>query len=119
MKIGLSIKIDVTKIDKSRLFKGDKGTYLDLTTFIELDEQDKYGNNGFIAQSQTKEERDAGADRPTILGNVKVFFKGESEQQRKQGYQQGIAQAKQAVGNHAGEIQFGDLGSFDDSSIPF
>jgi len=32
-KIGINISIDVTKIDKSRLFKGKKGTYMDLTTF--------------------------------------------------------------------------------------
>lgn len=54
MKLGISIKIDVTKIDKSRLFKSEKGTYLDLTTMIDLDELDQYGNNGFIAQSVSK-----------------------------------------------------------------
>jgi hypothetical protein len=44
-----------------------------LTTFINLDEQDKYGNNGFISQSISKEEKDAGVKTP-ILGNVKVFY---------------------------------------------
>jgi len=73
-KVGISISIDVTKIDKSRLFTGKKGVYMDLTTFIDLDEKDQYDNNGFISQSQTKEERDAGADRTPILGNCKVFF---------------------------------------------
>ena len=74
MKVGVSISIDVTKIDKSKLFAGKKGTYLDLTTFIDLDNKDQYDNNGFIAQSQTKEERDSGAEKPPILGNVKVFY---------------------------------------------
>ena len=73
MKVGLSIKLDVTKIDKERLFEGAKGTYLDLTTFIDTAEQDQYENNGFISQSLTKEERDAGQKTP-ILGNVKVFY---------------------------------------------
>ena len=73
MKLGISIKLDVTKIDKSRLFKGEKGTYLDLTTFIDTDELDQYGNNGFIAQSVSKEERGDGVKTP-ILGNAKVFF---------------------------------------------
>jgi len=73
MKIGLSVKIDVTKIDKRRLFKGEKGTYLDLTTFIDLNELDQYGNNGFISQSVSKEEREAKVQTP-ILGNVKVFY---------------------------------------------
>ena len=73
MKVGLSVRIDVTKIDKSRLYKGAKGTYLDLTTFVDTEQQDQYENNGFISQSQTKEERDAGQKTP-ILGNVKVFY---------------------------------------------
>ena len=73
MKVGLSVRIDVTKIDKSRLYKGTKGTYLDLTTFVDTDQQDQYENNGFISQSVTKEERDAKVQTP-ILGNVKVIY---------------------------------------------
>ena len=73
MKVGLSVRIDVTKIDKARLYKGAKGTYLDLTTFVDTDQQDQYENNGFISQSTTKEEREAQVQTP-ILGNVKVFF---------------------------------------------
>jgi len=73
MKIGLSVRIDVTKIDKARLYAGAKGTYLDLTTFVDTDQQDQYENNGFISQSVDKEERDQGVKTP-ILGNVKVFF---------------------------------------------
>ena len=74
MKVGVTISLDVTKIDKSRLYKGVKGTYLDLTTFVDTETKDQYENNGFISQSQTKEEREGGAERPPILGNVKVFF---------------------------------------------
>lgn len=73
MKVGISVRIDVTKIDKSRLYKGAKGTYLDLTTFVDTAVADQYENNGFISQSLTKEERDAGQKTP-ILGNVKVFY---------------------------------------------
>lgn len=73
MKVGLNIKLDVTKIDKARLYKGAKGTYLDLTTFVDTANQDKYENNGFVSQSLTKDERDAGEKTP-ILGNVKVFY---------------------------------------------
>jgi len=74
VKIGVSLKIDVTKIDKDRLFKGEKGTYLNATVFIDVDEKDQYGNNGFIAQSVSKEEREAGV-RGNILGDVRVFTK--------------------------------------------
>lgn len=72
-KIALSVKIDVTKIDKARLFKGEKGTYLDLTTFVDLDNKGTHGDNGFISQSVSKEEKDAGVQTP-ILGNCKVFW---------------------------------------------
>lgn len=75
--VGISLRIDVTKIDKDRLYKGQKGQYLDLTTFVNLDEKDQYDNNGFVSQSVSKEERDAGVKTP-ILGNVKVFFPASS-----------------------------------------
>ena len=92
MKVGISVKLDVTKIDKARLFKGEKGTYLDLTTFVDLDQKDEYDNNGFVTQSPTKEERDSKTQLP-ILGNVKVFYKdqGSQPQQQPATQQPGIA----------------------------
>ena len=72
MQLGVSLKIDVTKIDKERLFRGQKGTYLDLTVFIDVDKEDQYGNNGMITQSVSKEDRDAGV-KGAILGNIKVI----------------------------------------------
>jgi hypothetical protein len=89
MKVGLSVRIDVTKIDKERLYKGEKGTYLDLTTFVDTTSQDQYENNGFISQSVDKEEREKGVQTP-ILGNVKVFYTDWAEQPS-------TPQAKQAV----------------------
>jgi len=84
MKIGVRIKLDVTKIEKPRLFKGKKGgVYLDATTFIDLEEQDQYGQNGFISQDVTKDERDQGVKGP-IIGNVKVFYRADDEQPRQQ-----------------------------------
>lgn len=73
-KVGVSLKVDVTKIDKARLFKGEKGTYLDATVFIDLDELDQYGNSGMITQDVTKEEREKKVQGP-ILGNAKVFWR--------------------------------------------
>lgn len=78
MRLGLSVKLDVSKIQKERLFKGEKGVYLDLTSFIDLDNPDEYGQHGFIAQSVTKEEREAGVQTP-ILGNVKVFYREDGQ----------------------------------------
>ena len=80
MKIGVSLKIDVTKIDKARLYKGDKGAYLNATVFIDTDNADQYGNSGMITQDVSKEEREQKV-QGAILGNVKVFWKGESQQQ--------------------------------------
>lgn len=68
----IQIKIDVTKIDKSKLYKGQKGTYLDAVILVR-EETDQYGNNGMIVQSVSKEEREAGV-RGAILGNCKVEF---------------------------------------------
>lgn len=72
-KVGVSIKIDVTKIDKSLLYKGAKGAYLDATVFID-DTPDKYGNNGMVTQDVSKEAKSSGEKGP-ILGNVKVFWR--------------------------------------------
>ena len=77
-KIGVSGKIDVTKIDKSKMFKGAKGTYLDFNVFIS-EELDEYGNNGMITQQVSKEDRQAGV-KGVILGNCKIFWRGESNQ---------------------------------------
>ena len=79
--VGVTLKINVAKIDKSKLYKGTEGTYLDVTAFVDTDNQDKFGNNGMITQSVSKEEREAGT-RGVILGNSKVFFQGESKQNK-------------------------------------
>lgn len=73
----LSLKIDVTKIDKSRLFKGAKGTYLDLTVALN-DELDQYGNDVSAWQGQTKEEVQA-KEQKTYLGNGKVFWSNDAK----------------------------------------
>ena len=92
-KLGISIKIDVTKILKERLFKGEKGTYLDLTTFIDTDQPDQYGNHGFISQSVNKQEKAAGVQTP-ILGNSKIFYSDVNNSQ--QAIQNQIQQPQQA-----------------------
>lgn len=79
MKIGVSVSLDLKKLDLNRCpvvtkKDGTEARYLNMTTFIDTDQQDQYENNGFIAQSQSKEEREAGKERLPILGNVKVFY---------------------------------------------
>ena len=79
-KVGISLKIDVSKIDKSHMFKGEKGTYLDATVFVDLDNADQYGNHGMITQSWKDQVKGEGA----ILGNAKIFWRDQGQQQPNQ-----------------------------------
>ena len=92
-KIGVSLKIDVSKIDKNRLFSGQKGTYLDATVFIDVDQLDQYGNSGMITQDVSKEEKQQGV-KGNILGNCKVFWNDAGQQQAPQ-QNQGWGQPQQ------------------------
>lgn len=78
-RVGVSLSIDVTKIQKERLSTGDKGgKWLNATVFVDVDDVDKFGNSGMITQDVTKEEREQGK-QGYILGNCKVFWKKEEE----------------------------------------
>lgn len=73
MATNISVKLDVSKIDKSKLFKGEKGIYLD-ATIIMRDEADQYGNIGMIVQNTNEQERKQGV-KGAILGNVRYIEK--------------------------------------------
>lgn len=68
----ITTKIDVTKIDKAALYKGAKGTYLDITLLDNKDGRDQYGNDGFVVQDIGKDRRAAGEKGP-IIGNWKTI----------------------------------------------
>jgi len=80
-KIGVSLKINVSMIEKARLFAGQKGHYLDATVFIDTDQLDQFGNSGMITQDVSKPEKDQGVKGP-ILGNCKVFWKDQAAPQQ-------------------------------------
>ena len=65
----LRLSLDVSKIDKSKLYKGKKGVYLNAAVLLK-DEPDQYGNDGMIVQDVSKEEREQGI-KGSILGNGK------------------------------------------------
>lgn len=121
-KIGVSLKIDVSKIDKTRLFKGQKGVYLDATVFIDTNELDQYGNSGMITQNVTKEEKDQGV-KGAILGNCKVFWNDAGQQPQQQAYQQQpqYQQAQPMQQPQAPQQTQPQAGGFDDfdDDIPF
>ena len=68
MEKKITLKIDVTKIDKARLYEGKKGVYLDCLLMPNRDGESKYGDDGFIIQSISAEARAAG-ERGPIVGN--------------------------------------------------
>lgn len=83
MRIGINFSIDVTRLEKSRFYKGKKGTYAKLTCFVDTEETSQYGDNGTITQELSKEDRDNGIKLP-IIGNAKVFWQdGQSKSTNK------------------------------------
>jgi len=76
-KYAIALKIDVTKIDKDRLYKGAKGTYLDAVAYIDTEQESQYGDHGMITQSVGKEERANGV-KGAILGNGKIVWREDS-----------------------------------------
>jgi hypothetical protein len=63
----VSISINVNLLDKSKLYKGKKGTYLNISGFLKED-ADQYGNFGFVTQDGVKTPE----SNAPILGNFKV-----------------------------------------------
>jgi len=68
----IKVKVDVLKIDKSKLYVGEKGTYLDLILIETPD--NKYGNDYLCKQDGEKDD-----DMP-IIGNAKILKPKEQDQ---------------------------------------
>jgi len=68
----IKASINLNNIDKSKIIDGKKGKYLPITITLN-DEPDQFGNQGPIVVAQTKEEREAKAQR-NYLGNGKVIW---------------------------------------------
>ena len=56
----ISVKIDFNKIDKSRLFEGKKGLYLDL---VLIETPNSPYSDYMVKQSVTKEERERNTNK--------------------------------------------------------
>jgi hypothetical protein len=97
----LNLSVDVTKIDKTKLYPGKKGTYLKLTVAVN-DEADQFGNTVSCWQEQSQEERQ-GQEPKRYLGNGKVFWTNENQQPAQQPQRrEAPAYGQQADGvNHA------------------
>lgn len=68
----ITVKVNVSKIEKDHLFEGKSGKYLDLILFETPG--DKYGNDYRVVQGVSKEARLAGK-KGAILGNAKIVGK--------------------------------------------
>jgi hypothetical protein len=77
----ISIKIDVTKIDKEALYKGAKGTYLTLTVWPNKDGEDQYGNHASVKQDLGKDRRD---EKAPFIGSAKIIQRRNAPQSKPQ-----------------------------------
>ena len=73
----LNVSINVDKINKTKLIKGKKGTYLSLNIAVN-DEKDQFDNDCSVWENQSKEERDSKAPK-NYLGNGKVIWTNEGD----------------------------------------
>lgn len=103
MKIGVEIKIDVTKIEKHRIYNGQKGKYLTMTAFIDPDNEDQYGNHGMVTHAKNE-----GEERAPILGNTKVFWRdgGQSQAPQQQAPRHNSQQQANAMDDDKDKIPF-------------
>lgn len=62
-------KINVLKIDKDKMYKGEKGVYLDI---VLIPVQNQFGDDYMIVQDLGKEARERG-EKGAILGNAKIL----------------------------------------------
>jgi len=74
----IKLKLNLDKMDKSKLFKGKGGTYLDVTLLENRDGEDSYGNHFMAVQDLPKADREAGL-KGAILGNAKKWEKGSAQ----------------------------------------
>lgn len=102
MKYGVRLKIDVSKIDKSKLFAGKKGHYLDATVFLDVDNKGEFGDNGMITQDAPKGEQGA------ILGNATVFWNDGPQSQQQGSFNQSPVNNAPAQGKPMSEPNFDD-----------
>jgi len=92
-----NLNIRVDKLPKEKFVKGKDGAvYYELT--LSVNDETKFGNNVWVTESRTKEERDA-KKAPITLGNGKVVWtdgtikvaERQEEEAPKQQYNQPVA----------------------------
>lgn len=68
----IKTNINLADIPKEKIYQGKKGQYLSVIINLN-DEVDQFGNQGSVVVDQSREERDAKAQK-VYLGNCKVVW---------------------------------------------
>lgn len=71
MSLLITANINVAKLPKEKFIKGKNGVWYNMT--ISVSDESKFGNNVWLYDSQSKEEREAKKNKHT-LGNGKVVW---------------------------------------------
>ena len=87
----IKFSINLDKIPKGKIINGKKGKYLPMTVTIN-DEVDQFGNQGPVVVEQSKEEREAKADK-VYLGNASVVWTNGTNVEKAPWQEQGAATA--------------------------
>lgn len=108
----LSLNINIDKVDMKRVYKGQKGTYLNVRLVLQ-DSTDGYGNIGFLVQETTADEYKAGLKLP-ICGSVKERVAKPAQDNVQQPIQVALSEqiAKQQQQIKQAEV-------FDSNDLPF
>lgn len=99
-------KINLSKIDKSKLFDGKTGKWMDITVWFN-EEPDEYGNNLSIEQSTKKGES------KIYIGNAKFYIPKEETKDKQGKWQGGKKDVEADI--RSGKFEDGK----DDSDLPF
>lgn len=79
----ISASIDLNKIDKAKIVNKENGSkYYNFSIFIN-NEKDNYGNDVAIAESQTKEQREA-KEKKKYIGNGKIVWNSDANSHNSQ-----------------------------------
>lgn len=100
----INLNLDLKKIPTSKVYKGAKGNYVSITVFVN-DEVKTFQNGDNISNfnasaivSQTKEEREAKAER-SYIGNGAVAYVGD----------EGIKSIKDLISSGSSEVEVDEI----------
>lgn len=108
MAQAIQIQINADLLDLTKAYKGKKGNYITISGIIK-DEEDQYGNRGFVKQFIANDETEM-----PILGNIKIKNFDFNERKTSQAYNHSASSVKVAQNQNMMQ-QIED----DENSLPF